>query len=638
MELFIIMIALIIGIIWGLYFKISIVFFFPVLFIVYFILNKKFKIKSLKKYIIIFLIVISISNLNILKLENKFEQKYKNVINCESEIIGTIISNPIEKEYNIQYILEVEQVNKDISYKNTKILLKIKKEKIKFKYGDKIKLIAEIEEPSSQRNKGGFDYKQYLKTKKIYVIASTKESNIYLIKENNVNIINKFVNVISNKIKEKTNKILDKDKASIITAILIGNKDNLSDEIEEDFRNSSLSHILAVSGMHVSYIIMIIAFVINKGKINKKISKIFIILFLLFFMLLTGKTPSVERASLMSIYMILGSMLYKKTNTLASISISMIIILIENTYSILDIGLQLSYSGTIGIVLIYPILKNFKTNKIKKLKIIDKAVDILLVTISANIILFPIVLFHFNTVSTVFLFSNLLVSPIIGIIIFLGFFTIIISYIFPFFTFIFSSILQFVLNILLKTAHIIGNLPFSKIILPTPKIYKIVIYYIIILIILKYKKILKVNKIIFKRIISIVLIITVLGNILLSKLPGSLKIYFIDVGQGDSTLIITPNNKSILIDGGGSRDNKSYDIGKNTLLPYLLDRGITKIDYMIISHFDLDHVGGLLTIMEELKVKKVVICKQGEDSENYKIFKEIVKEKKIKVIVVKIRR
>ena len=117
----------------------------------------------------------------------------------------------------------------------------------------------------------------------------------------------------------------------------------------------------------------------------------------------------------------------------------------------------------------------------------------------------------------------------------------------------------------------------------------------------------------------------------LNFIPKNLKIYFIDVGQGDSCLIVTPHNKKILIDGGG---NENYDIGKNTLIPYLLARRIKRIDYIIISHFDTDHVGGILTVMEELSVGKVIISKQGEDSENFQKFNDIVREKKIKVEVV----
>lgn len=115
-------------------------------------------------------------------------------------------------------------------------------------------------------------------------------------------------------------------------------------------------------------------------------------------------------------------------------------------------------------------------------------------------------------------------------------------------------------------------------------------------------------------------------------MPKNLKIYFIDVGQGDGTLIVTPLNKKILIDGGGSEFG-NFDVGKNTLLPYLLDRGVKKLDYIIVSHFDSDHVQGLLFVMQSIKVDKVIIAKQVENSANYDEFLSIIKKKNIGVSV-----
>ena len=114
----------------------------------------------------------------------------------------------------------------------------------------------------------------------------------------------------------------------------------------------------------------------------------------------------------------------------------------------------------------------------------------------------------------------------------------------------------------------------------------------------------------------------------------NLTIYFVDVGQGDCTLIETPEHQIILIDGGGSEDEKKDTIGEKILVPFLLNKHIKKVDYIIISHFDSDHVGGILTVMEKIKVKNVIISKQGEDCANYRNFRRLVKEKKINVIYV----
>ena len=115
---------------------------------------------------------------------------------------------------------------------------------------------------------------------------------------------------------------------------------------------------------------------------------------------------------------------------------------------------------------------------------------------------------------------------------------------------------------------------------------------------------------------------------------GHTKIYFVDVGQGDCSLIVTSNNKKILIDGGGSYD-EDYDVGENVTLPYLLDRRISKLDYVIISHFDSDHVQGLWAVLKNIKVENVVISKQYEMTENFEKFLEIVKDKGLNVLVVK---
>lgn len=274
----------------------------------------------------------------------------------------------------------------------------------------------------------------------------------------------------------------------------------------------------------------------------------------------------------------------------------------------------LSYGGTIGIILLSKILEE----KIKllqlKTKIVNKLIttikEMFIVSISANLIIFPIIVYNYNTISLTFFISNILAGPILGLIIILGFITIFISLISIQISKIPATILSIFINLLMQIANFTSNLPFSKIYVKTPSILTIIIYYIILAIIIyiircrgraclcparKERRFEKVslnklkNKKLQKKLIAIITIIILILQIT-KILPSTLKIHFIDVGQGDSTLIITPNHKTILIDGGGSETNESYDVGKNTLIPYLLDRGITKLDYIFISHFDSDHV------------------------------------------------
>ena len=247
-------------------------------------------------------------------------------------------------------------------------------------------------------------------------------------------------------------------------------------------------------------------------------------------------------------------------------------------------------------------------------KLIKSIKEILIVTVSANLIIFPIMAYHYNTISLTFFISNILAGPILGTIIILGFITIFISFISVGFAKITSIILSLFLKLLILIANFSSVLPLSKIYVKTPSIISIIIYYVILLLFIyiwKMKKrpkrrfektiiilfllvltsitiIIKIKKS-KRKIISIILILSILFQII-KIIPSDLGIYFIDVGQGDSTLIVTPNHKTILIDGGGNLNNEVYDVGKNTVIPYLLDRGITKLDYIIVSHFDSDHV------------------------------------------------
>ena len=615
MTIFLIMIAYILGIIWGLYIK-SIVPLFIIIIIFILLktikkLNRYLKVLIPNKKLILMIIIILISYSYISILENSFNNKYKNVQE-NVKIEATVISNCKEKEYKDVYTIKVETINGSNEYKGTKLQLSIKNNKNVIEYGNKISFIGEFEQAEVQRNYKGFNYREYLKTKKIYGLVTT--SKIEKIEKEKYNKILIFINNLSNKIVKKSSEMLDGEEASLLTGILIGNKENLSKETEENFRNSNLSHILAVSGAHVSYVILGIAFILQKSKIHKKIAKIITIFILIFFTILTGASASVTRACIMAIYILIGSLIYRKPNILASISISILIILAINPYKILDVGLQLSYGGTIGIILFNKILKeriklpNFKYEFVNKS--IKAIKEMIIVSIGANLIIFPIIAYHYNTISLTFFISNILAGPILGIIIILGFITIFISFISIELSKIISIILELFLKLLILIANFSSNLPLSKIYVKTPSIFFIIVYYIVLAIAIyrircrgrarlcpirkgrRFEKILLnklKNKKLQKKLIAVILIFVLVFQII-NVIPSDLKIYFIDVGQGDSCLIVTPKHKTILIDGGGNLDNEVYDVGKSTVIPYLLDRGITKLDYIIISHFDSDHV------------------------------------------------
>ena len=639
----------IIGILIGLYINIRIVLlmFFCIIIIVSVYILTKIKIT------IIYFVVLILGFIQITVINNNYEKVYNFVKEPMQKVKAEIISEPEEKEYKVVYQINILEAQNCQEFIYTKWMLNVKKSKnIQYKYGDVIYIIAKFNKPEKARNYKGYDDSIYLKSKGFYGRAdATYIENAY-IRYNN-NWIQNICNNIKSDISSKLCKNLSKETVGIALGILIGDKQKISDETEEYFRKGGLMHLLAVSGMHVSYIIIGISSLFGKAK--NRIIKLASILLMVFFMILTGMTTSIMRAVIMAVISVLAKILHRKSDIYTNLSISTFIILAINPYYILDIGFELSFMATIGIIFLHPrllkilkkILKIKEENKTekylkKKVKTLKEKLEELIkkflitiiegfsISVSANTLIMPILISNFNTLSLTFWISNILVSPFIGPIIFLGY----ISYFISFASITLSKIilipLENIINLLIIITKEISKNPLSSIIVKTPYLIEIVIYYLFILFYVYRMKIKKKTR----HIICVLMIIALLSNYAFYFIYNKeLQIYFVDIGQGDCTLICTPQGKNILIDGGGS-ENSSYDVGKNILFPYLLSRRIKKIDYIFISHFDSDHVGGLIYILKELKVKNIIMGIQYEECENYKNITKIAKDKNIKVKVV----
>lgn len=561
--------------------------------------------KNKKIIVILICLIISIGYVSIL------ENKYSKISDMPIKEMVTIISDIQEKEYKKVCTAKIVRNNKKIL-----INIKMSQDIPSIKYGDSLYIEGEFKQPEEARNYKGYNYKQYLKTKKI--IGTVELEKAKILKSSN----GSFIHNIQKYIKDTINGTLTDEEGNLLLAILLGDKDKLSEDIQESFKTSNLSHMLAVSGAHVSYIILGLTYVLQNSIIGKKNGKIVCIIFLLAFMAITNFTPSVIRACIMAILTLFSSIIYRKSDVYTNISVAALITLIFNPYSLLDLGFQLSYGGTIGIIIFIKRIQEKKSNS----KVINYIKQMALVSIYANIIIIPIMMYHFNTVSFTFIISNIMASPILGIIVITGFLFIIASITVKPLTRLIAIFIKPILSILIKISQICSKLPFSNILVVTPYMFNVISYYAIILYCIKSKKN---NKC---KIIICLLIVLILINFIIYIFPQKLRIFFIDVGQGDSTLIITPDKKTVLIDGGGS---DSFDVGEKVLLPYLLDRRILKVDYVLISHFDTDHCGGILTIMEKVKVKNIIISEQAEHSENYERFKKLMIHKKIRLIEVK---
>ena len=660
-PILIIAIGYIIGILGGLYLEKSMVLF--LLFIAIILsrikIKKLWKILRYKRYInlyinnkeLIILIIAAITSCIFIYSQEKEYQKIQKTLveNDNITIIGKVEKEESSKQYGKTYKVKIKSIinnKKEIQISKKKIYIQAKNNNLQIKYGDIIQVVGKFEQPESRRNYKGFDYKLYLKTRSI--LGNLKSNNIKKITnkiENPIEYIEYKSIELSKKIKENANKILSKDISSVFIGLVLGDTSEISEETIEDFRNSNMSHILAVSGMHMSYLILLSIQLFGKI-LGKKQAYIVSIILIIFYMFLTGFSASIIRSGVMGIILIISKIIYKNNDIFTNIAISSLIILIKNPYSILDLSFQFSFGGTIGIILFQKFISKRFLEKILRSK---KIIEILSVTISAQIVILPISIFQFNTLNIYFVLSNLIIGFIIGPVMACNFIFLMCLIV----NIKLANIISFPLQICIKFIILISKiskLPYSQIYLATPGILEIILYFLLINTsffiyyiyttkiitptVKRDKNIIAMIKFHIKYrmeektkiVTKIVIVFGIILIIIIQVTPKDLRIHFLDVNQGDSTFIVTPRGKKILIDGGGS----SYsNIGKNTVLPYILDRGYTKIDIAIISHMDLDHCDGIIYLMEKIKINTVILGKQYERTSNYERFIKIAKERKI---------
>ncbi len=335
------------GIIWGLYFNFSIVLLYILLLLIYIILinilkrnsKNEFKLLSVKRYfryikiflnlkVCLFLIISSIISNSIILIK---EYKYENLYQEKNIKVEGIVTNIKKKtEYMNTYEFKVIKVDQNKKYKNTKIFI-VLDSKIELKIGDKILCEGVFSRGEKQRNYKCFDYNKYLKSIEVYGILKVEKYK-HLSNNNKINLSN-ITYKIKEKIVQNIEKVVQEDEKNFLIGLVLGDKLNLDEEIKENFQISNISHILAVSGMHVGYIVIGIKLIGEKILGKRKIQYI-IILFLFFYMNITGFTSSILRAGIVTIIDVISFLVYRKKDTWSAIGISLLIIIVKNPYAL----------------------------------------------------------------------------------------------------------------------------------------------------------------------------------------------------------------------------------------------------------------------------------------------------------------
>ena len=560
------------------------------------------------KYVIAWLLIFYLGVINTSsRLKNV--DALLNLAPVNSEITGKVLTIPQGKlDGKQKFFFDVEKIKfgaVEKNFKHEKVLVTLNSDDSNLNLYDSLILDGRLSAPFKAGNPSQFDYGNYLRNHNAYSVFYAKSfeklDRKLSVKENVMQKINNYrENVIS-----IHSGYLKSPNLEILGGIVFGD-DAVSppQNIKQSFINSGLLHILAASGMNVAFIYSFFFAIMSLLRMDFKLKVSLGIVTVVIYSLMTGLGASVIRAACMLVFVLLGKLIDRDAHSISLLSFVALLMLIYNPMYINDVGFQLSFIVTFGILVMAPAVARFKN------KVLDFIAGTVAIPIIAQLWVIPIQIFYFNNISLYSVFANIMSVPILMVLSFGGFVSSLLCAIKPLAGFIcqvFDFVLNPLLTLLVNISDFWGHLPHSAIQTTHPSVFQILIYYGIILCVsaLMYKEFRE--KYLKKLLVMLFVLLGVWALTLVPCRNSNLEITAFDVGNADCFLVKTPNNKYLMIDTakGGYKGGKSQ--AEMIVMKYFKDTGIKNLDSIIVTHFDDDHSGGAVDLMKGVTVEKLYV-------------------------------
>jgi len=477
---------------------------------------------------------------------------------------------------------------------------------------DTVNGMGELKKLNSVRNPGEFNFKSFYERQHIFGRIFLDKEKPIQIRSGSPKSNHLSIKKVQTSIRTTIQSSTDSTTAGLLLALILGDKSTIDENLKNDFAETGVIHVLAVSGLHVGYILIILSILTSMLSIPWGWNKLVIILGLIFFCFLTGLKPSVIRASMMAALYILSPVINRPASVWNIIGfVAIFLLLIEPLY-ITDLGFILSFAAVISIIYFYNLFERILPNQINPKFIQNSGIKfvwgLFLVSLSAQIGTLPITAYYFHKIPIISLIANVIIVPIIGVIVVIGFIILGCSFS-PQLASIAGESAWFFQKVISWFAEFFSSFKYSSI--PVQKVdsVDVALYgFLISGLFLIFQKAYR-----GKGIISFLLLMN-LGVFTTITAPKT-QILFMDVGQGDAALVQYSNGKTMLIDAGNR--NRREDWGERVVIPVLNHLGVNKLDWVMMSHPHADHIGGLVSLVEEIPADTLIDTYAGYGSWTY---------------------
>lgn len=509
--------------------------------------------------------------------------------------------------------------------------------KTEVKAGNGLKVYGSFFIYTKAGNPGQFSSYEYYLGKDVYASINAIK---YEVTDKKVFFFNYCCDELKVYIKEGLEELLSEEEASIMTAITIGEKDLLSEETKELFKRSGMSHVLAISGTHISIICFGFYRLLKKIKINIYANTILTAELLIFYVVFTGCNISALRAGICGLIMLASIILRRKYDVISALFVAAMIIICRNPASLYNASFYLSFAAVLGIYIGSEISEKMGLSK-------KRFTRSMFCSFFISFFMLPLNMLFFYEIYPYGVFCNVIMLPIMAVLPVLGLLVGVFGRFFVLLSCVPASLIHIILKAYRLLCEITGKLPFSVVLTGSISKTCVVTFYLLIMfgyVIFMYPWHMENGVVENKRrnnvVLSLFCLIAFLCIALRGKRPN--EVYFLDVGQGDSTICIL-NDTTLMFDCGSTSESK---VASYRTVAFLKYKGVASIDKVFVSHMDADHINGIEEILKampdvsgayngNIRIYEIVFSYSEEPQKEYKKIFELAVQKGVKVTYIK---
>lgn len=516
----------------------------------------------------------------------------------EVTVTGQVYQKEQASEYQIVYLKNTSIIYREQNVQEPYVMIYDRGEE-KLRVGNIVKVSGRLSFFENERNPGGFSQKNYYRVKKI--AAYLWSDRVECVKDE-VFPVRDALDTLRRRWRKLLTEQAGEEDAGILSAMILGEKKQMDTEVKELYQTNGIAHILAISGLHLSFVGLGFYRFVRRATGSYPLGGIAGMSFLLLYILMIGTSVSAVRAVIMFCIRVGADMSGRVCDAPTSAAVAAVGVILWRPLSFYDAGFQLSFGAVGGIIFLQPLLAGRRNEKNGRKQRKGMLTDSLAASLSVQLVTLPVILYHYNEFPIYSVLLNLIVIPLMSVLLALGFLGSLLCLVWEPAGGLCLSICGGILKLYEILCAGASHLPLHRVVPGKPEIVGVAVYYLCLLV-LGFAAYGKAQR-------KICLAAAAVGGLALAlACPAvnyrGLEVTFLDVGQGDGIFIRERGGVTCLIDGGSS---DTSGVGKYCIEPFLRARGVSSVDYAFVTHGDSDHISGLRELIERQNVGVEIGC------------------------------